>query len=204
MPSGLLLPAHRVETPRTGAGSCEIKKDEAVEDRQLAFVQDRKEALRGMHHEIGDRRHARGQERGRPGEQADDQQNSADEFDDAGIARHGIEIEGRQMRYARLAKDLNEVCGLGIMHIAEVVSFDEPATFRLKRMPENTIRLTTSTGISLTEEWLQGQPRCVEVSTLGNWIDVTASCPSGSIPSQVVKEWSEHNQRTLVDFRISL
>ena len=109
------------------------------------------------------------------------------------------------MRYVRVSKDSNESCGLGVTHIDGITIFDKPATFRLKRHSENTIRLTTNTGLSLADQWLNGQARCIEALTLDNqWLDVTSECRSGSIPSQLVQEWSDRNQRTLVDFRIGL
>jgi hypothetical protein len=65
--------------------------------------------------------------------------------------------------------------------------------------------VTTNTGLSLYEPWLNGQARLIEVLTLDNlWQDVTAQRQSGSIPTQLVQEWSNRNQRTLVDFRIGV
>jgi len=120
------------------------------------------------------------------------------------IRMNGIEFEGRKMRYAQMTTDLNEICGLGITHVDEVASFSSPATFRLKRASNATVRVTTNAGISLTNEWLRGQVRCIEAQTLDHqWVDVTALCQNGSIPLQVVQEWSKRNQRTLVDFRIN-
>jgi hypothetical protein len=109
------------------------------------------------------------------------------------------------MRYVQVSKDLNEICGLGVTHLFEIARFSEPATFRVKRQSDGTIRFTTNTGISFTNQWLGGESRCIEVLTLDNqWQDVTDRCQSGSIPTQLVQEWSDCNQRTLVDFRISL
>ena len=117
---------------------------------------------------------------------------------------NGIDVEGIRIRYAQVSKDLNEICGLGLTHIAGLASFDEPATFRLKRSSNNTVNVTTNTGFTLTDQSLGGQARCIEVMTLDNqWIDVTAHCHGSYIPLQVVKEWSERNQRTLVEFRIT-
>jgi hypothetical protein len=65
--------------------------------------------------------------------------------------------------------------------------------------------VTTNTGLSLSEPWLNGQARFIEVLTFDNqWLNVTAQRQSGSIPTQLVQEWSNRNQRTLVDFRISV
>ena len=39
--------------------------------------------------------------------------------------------------------------GWELTQIAGIATFSEPATFRLKRTPDGTIRVTTNTGISL-------------------------------------------------------
>jgi hypothetical protein len=120
------------------------------------------------------------------------------------IRINGIEVEGNSVRYAQMTPDLNEVCGLGLTRVAEIATFHGPGTFRLERASNGTIRVTTNTGISLTDQWLGRPARCVEALTLDNqWVDVTALCKNGSIPLQVVQEWSNRNQRTLVEFRIN-
>jgi hypothetical protein len=118
---------------------------------------------------------------------------------------NGVEVEGTGMRYIRASKSIDEVCGLGVTRISELVSFSQPAAFHVKRISENEIRVTTDTGISFDDEWLNGPARCIEALTLDHqWMDVTAHCQNNSIPVPVVQEWSDRNQRTLVDFRISL
>ena len=117
---------------------------------------------------------------------------------------NGIEIEGKHMRYVQMTTDLNEVCGLGLAQISGLAIFSEPGTFHLKRTPDGTIRVTTNTGISLTDQWLGRPARRIEALTLDNqWRDVTEYCQHGSIPVEVVQEWTERNQRTLVDFRVN-
>jgi hypothetical protein len=121
------------------------------------------------------------------------------------VTVNGIEVEGSQMRYIQMSEDLNDICGLGLTHIAEITTFHEPATFRLKRTPNGAIRVTTNTGFSLADQWLGSDIRSIEVMTLDNqWIDVTTQCQHASVPLQVVHEWSDRNQRTLVDLRISI
>ena len=103
-----------------------------------------------------------------------------------------------------MSDELNEISGLGVTHIAGIAAFEKPATFRLKRTPDGTIRVTTNTGFSLNEQWLNGQSRRIDALTLGKqWQDVTAQCKQDSIPAKLVQGWSERNERTLVDFRIS-
>jgi hypothetical protein len=117
---------------------------------------------------------------------------------------NGLEVEGNQLRYIQASNDLNEICGLGITHLADRATFAEPATFRLRRSSNGTLHATTDTGLSLTYQWLGGWARCIEVHTLDQrWQDVTAQCNGSSIPLPLVQEWSERNQRTLVDFRIN-
>jgi hypothetical protein len=121
------------------------------------------------------------------------------------IKMNEVEFEGTALRYVQLTEDLDEICGLGITRIDKIASFTTPGMFRLKRESSGETRLTTNTGISLSEQWLHGQSRCIEVQTLDRqWLDVTALCVNGSIPLQVVQEWSERNQRSLVEFRIKV
>jgi len=118
---------------------------------------------------------------------------------------HGLEVEGMGLRYVQVSGDANQICGLGLTHIQGIASFGQPATFRLQRSSGGSIRMTTDTGITFNEQWLGGPARRVEASALDRqWQDVTAHCTSGSIPTQLVQQWSDRNQRTLVDFRISV
>jgi hypothetical protein len=118
---------------------------------------------------------------------------------------HDVHIEGPEIRYVQLSKDLSEISGLGLTNIVSLVTFVEPATFRIKRMPNGTIRVTTNTGLSFADQWLKEKARCIEALTLDQqWFDVTTHCQSNAIPSHLVQQWSDRNQRTLVDFRISI
>lgn len=120
------------------------------------------------------------------------------------VTVNGLDVEGMSMRYVRVSSDASEICGLGVAHIQGIATFDKLATFRLKHRSENTNHITTNTGLSLTHQWLNGQARCIEVLTLDRqWQDVTADCQPGSLPTQLVQDWSDRNQRTLVDFRIN-
>jgi hypothetical protein len=121
------------------------------------------------------------------------------------VTVNGLDVEGSSIRYVQVAEDLNEISGLGLVHLSGIASFDKPATFRLQRTSENTIRVTTNTGVLLTTQWLGRKARHVEASTLDNrWLDITTDCASGSIPTRLVQEWSDRNQRMLAEFRISL
>ena len=116
-----------------------------------------------------------------------------------------IDVEGIRLRYIRLSKDLDEIEGLGVTQISGIAMFPEPASFGIKKMPDGEVRLTTNTGVSLTKQWLNGNARCIQARSLDHqWQDVTDRCPSGSIPTQLVKEWADCNQRTLIEFRITL
>jgi hypothetical protein len=116
---------------------------------------------------------------------------------------NGITLKGPGIRYAQVTKDGNEISGLGVTQLTGITSFDTPAAFRLRRGADNTSYLTTSTGFSLSDQWLRGQTRCVEVRTQDNqWRDITEHFQHNSISTPLVQEWSERNQRTLVDLRI--
>ena len=118
---------------------------------------------------------------------------------------NGLDVEGARIRYVQVAKDLSEISGSGLTHLSGVAEFFEPATFRLKRSSNDAIYIRTNTGLSPTDQWLGGKVRCIEATTLDHqWIDITNQGQSNSIPTQLVHEWSERNQRSLVDFRIRL
>jgi hypothetical protein len=115
-----------------------------------------------------------------------------------------LEVEGKQLRYVQVTQDLNEICGLNVTRIAGIASFSSPATARLKRASDSTIHLTTNTGVAFHDSWLPQGAHCIEAQTSDHqWVDVTDRCENNSIPSQVIEEWSERNQRTLIDFRIT-
>jgi hypothetical protein len=117
----------------------------------------------------------------------------------------GMEVEGIGMRYVRVSKDLDDICGLGVIQIPGLIRFYEPATFHAERTSDRAVRMTTDKGFSLNEAWLGGPACCIEIMTLDNqWLEVTDQSQSGSIPPHLVQEWSDRNQRTLVDFRISI
>jgi len=117
---------------------------------------------------------------------------------------HGIEVEGKNVRYVQMSEDLNEICGLSVTYIAGVCSFVDCFTIRLRRTSDGTIYMITNKGFSLTEPWMKSRVRCIEAMTLDHrWMDVTAQCKYNSIPLQLVNEWSNRNQRTLVEFRIN-
>jgi hypothetical protein len=121
------------------------------------------------------------------------------------ISLNGIEWEGTKLRYAQMTSNLNEICGLGITRIANVAYFTNPAAFQLRRESNRVVNVTTNTGFSLEDQWLPGRIRCIEVTSLDHeWVDVTRHCQNGSIPQELVQEWSDRNQRTLVDFRINV
>ena len=77
------LSAHRVEAPGAGAGEDEIEEDQAVEDRRVAAVQRGVDALRGVRDPVGGGHQARQDEGDRTGEEAEDQQRAAHEFEHA-------------------------------------------------------------------------------------------------------------------------
>jgi hypothetical protein len=121
------------------------------------------------------------------------------------VTVNGVDVIGRHVRYVRVSEDRNDICAMGLTDVFGIASFTEPATFHLERTTDGAIRVTTDTGLSLNEQWQGGRARFIEVRNLDHqWLDVTALCQNSSIPPQVVKEWSDRNQRTLAEFRISV
>ena len=114
----------------------------------------------------------------------------------------GIDIEGPAIRFIQMTEDQNEFSGLGVTRIGGTADFSAPAAFRLRRTTAGGIRLTTNQGISLNKDWMGTADR-IEVHSLDNrWQDISIACRQGSIPTEVVAEWQERNQRNLLEFWI--
>src|SRR4051794_30912689 len=73
-----------IERPRARTREGEIEEDEAEQDRRLAFVDRRPEAVWVVLHEISDRHLARRDERGDAREQPERDENPADQLDRTG------------------------------------------------------------------------------------------------------------------------
>src|SRR5579863_3810816 len=78
------LPQQRIQAERPGAGEYEIEEHEAIQDREFAVVQIRVETVRRVREKTADDHFAGHDQRNRPGEQAERQQNPAAEFDQRG------------------------------------------------------------------------------------------------------------------------
>ena len=78
--------ADRIEAPGSRAGEDEIQKDEAVNHRFIAAVEQWHKTFMKMANEIGRCHFAGKDESSRPGEQADQQQKAADQLEQAGNA----------------------------------------------------------------------------------------------------------------------
>jgi hypothetical protein len=91
-----------------------------------------------------------------------------------------------------------------ILSVEGFVKLDSPGTVFIRRREPDEVLVTTGTGLTLSEGWHGGNSPRVEVQTLDEqWIDITPRCTGGSIPADVVREWSHLNERTLIDFRLS-
>jgi hypothetical protein len=82
---------HRVKAERPRISEGEIKEDEAIKDRRIPAIVDRKKALRRMRQEVGNRHRARRQKRCRPGEQAQRDQRPANQLDNARVSARVVE-----------------------------------------------------------------------------------------------------------------
>ncbi len=113
----------------------------------------------------------------------------------------GTVFHGPAVRYARLRPNGAGACGAGVSDVADMITFDSAATFRLARTPR-AVHLTTDTGASLSPAWLGDKLRHADVRALdGAWAPVDTDMP-GVIPGSLVREWQQRNERTLIDFRI--
>ena len=82
----------RVHAGSARSGKRKQQEEEAVENRELAAVADRQEAVREMHDEEGDGHFSAKDESYGASEQTKEQQGSANQFKAAGYAQHGGEL----------------------------------------------------------------------------------------------------------------
>ena len=105
-----MAPARRprgpVDAPGARTGEHEQQEHEAVEDGGIAAVQDGIGALGSVEHPIGDRHLAREEEGHRPGEQAHQEQQAADQLEDGSDAEKGEERRRAALRGSREAEEL--------------------------------------------------------------------------------------------------
>jgi hypothetical protein len=112
-------------------------------------------------------------------------------------------IEGAAIQVARIQPGLAALAGLGVSRVAGVVELRQPGAFALSRSGDGAVYLTTDTGAALAREWMGGAPDRIEVLTpQAEWVDVPASLSALAISSELVREWSECTNRTLVTFRL--
>jgi hypothetical protein len=116
----------------------------------------------------------------------------------------GLSFEGDGLRCVRASRDASQICGLGVRQVAGIVALSAPGTLQLMREAGPVAHVTTDVGVSLAAEWLGGQARRIEaLAPGGEWMDVTDDCGDTVIPPEVVRRWSQHNEQSLVKFRLS-
>jgi hypothetical protein len=114
-------------------------------------------------------------------------------------------LEGSDMRLARLKPDGSSLCALNIQRAVGIAKLESPGTLALHRDGPDEASLATDTGLTISEAWLGSRIQRVEVQELGgDWTDITEKCSGGAISHELVQEWSARNERSLVQFRISV
>jgi len=83
-----------VDAPRSASRRGEIKEDKAVKDGKFTLVHQGEEASGSVNHEIGDSHFPRENEGGDAGKKPDGKKNAANQFQNAGKANHGEDLEG--------------------------------------------------------------------------------------------------------------
>jgi hypothetical protein len=116
----------------------------------------------------------------------------------------GISVTGEGIRCVRISRGIDRLCGFGISNVSGIVSLARPGILHLIRNDDRTVRITTNQGLSVAADWLGGLAWRTEVLTLEHeWKDVTNDCQGNSIPSEVVRSWSQIQERVLIQFRLS-
>lgn len=115
-----------------------------------------------------------------------------------------IEIHGERIRCVRIRANAQSVCAIGVSHIAGICEAEAPGTFQLGWLGDGTGHVTTNIGLQVAAHWFGGNVQRVQVRTLDEaWVDVTEKCSKNMLPTALVREWAERNERTLVEFRLS-
>ncbi len=117
------------------------------------------------------------------------------------VTLNGVKIEGRGLRYARLAP--GSLCGLGLTRAAGIAAFAAPATCRLTALGAGRFEILTDVGLTLDPAWLGGAIKTVSVRPpAGAAVDVTAGVSGTTLPAALVEHWAERTDRTLVTFEV--
>ena len=96
----LLLSDDVIQAQRARAGCHQVQKDEAVQHRQLATVRDWPESMRKMSSEVSHGHFSAKQERHRPREQAQQNQQSAETLQSSRQPHLGKEVRAGSMPHA--------------------------------------------------------------------------------------------------------
>jgi hypothetical protein len=114
----------------------------------------------------------------------------------------GVAFTGPAIRHARVAEHGAVVAGVGMLQVAGVFDCGAPASVSMARA-EGAVSGTTDAGLSLAQAWLGGAARATLLRAPdGGWHDVSERCSGNCLPGDLVREWAERHQRTLVEFRM--
>ncbi len=118
------------------------------------------------------------------------------------VTLSGVSFSGPAVRYASLTAGQDQVGGVGIRAVTGVACCEQPASLRLART-ETAVSGMTDSGFTLAGAWLGGPARSWALRAPdGTWQAVSERCGRDSLPGDLVREWSEQHQRSLVEFRI--
>lgn len=123
----------------------------------------------------------------------------------ANVEVNQFRAKGDAVRLVRVNSDSSWVVAMGIGSIAGVCELDANGTVQMQRDAEGATRLVTDVGTRIDGAWLGGSTTRVDAQTLsGEWVDVMGACGENYVPSAVVREWARCNERTLVEFRVTV
>lgn len=115
-------------------------------------------------------------------------------------------VSGDAIRFVRVAP--GRIAGVGVTHIPNVCELETAGTFEIAREPDHVLRVTTNTGIRISQEMVSGatggDAARVEARELDNtWTDITAHTRANTIPTALVRDRMKSNERHIVEFRFS-
>jgi hypothetical protein len=113
-------------------------------------------------------------------------------------------IKGEGLRFVQLDESANEIRGVGLSEIQDVIQLTAPGTLSVRRTDGATVYASCNVGFSFSPHWLGNtiQRSRVRMND-GEWVDVGTSDEAG-ISAERVAEWSDRTGLKLVDFCFTL
>lgn len=114
----------------------------------------------------------------------------------------GQTVSGEAIRYVRVGP--TRIAGVGVTHFPDTCDLNTAGVFELVREAEGVVRVTTNTGVKISETLLGGTALRFEVRELDNtWTDISGQVFNNIIPGSLVRTTMKCSERMLAEFRLT-